>query len=128
MKLYQLFYDKPPIVLIERILKCYGLRSLTDNREFNKSNLVELKTVDQLIELIPELMLYYLPCKANVYLNDITEKRSITILSQNLKLYEHRLVRDERIINQKKVIFYRVKKIEDTKIQILNDQVCVNFL
>tara|TARA_B110000261_G_scaffold30378_1_gene34570 strand:- start:19722 stop:19985 length:264 start_codon:yes stop_codon:yes gene_type:complete len=86
-----------------------------------------LKTVSELVEIIPELALFYLPCKANIYLNDITEKRAVTILSQNLKLFEYRLLRDERIVNQKKVIYYKLQKMEDTKIQISNNNVEVDF-
>jgi hypothetical protein len=127
MKLNQLFYEIPSIETLSQLLKCFGLRSLHDSREFCKTDLVELKTVSELVEIIPELALFYLPCKANIYLNDITEKRAVTILSQNLKLFEYRLLRDERIVNQKKVIYYKLQKMEDTKIQISNNNVEVDF-
>ena len=127
MKLNQLFYEIPSIETLSHLLKCFGLRSLHDSREFCKTDLVELKTVSELVEIIPELALFYLPCKANIYLNDITEKRAVTILSQNLKLFEYRLLRDERIVNQKKIIYYKLQKMEDTKIQISNNNVEVDF-
>ena len=82
MKYLQLFCDLPSEQFVIHLLKCYGVQSLNDSHEFNKGDLVELKTVDKLNDLIPELILYYLPCKAKIYLNDITEKRAVTILSQ----------------------------------------------
>lgn len=118
MKYLQLFCDLPSEQFLNQLLKCYGVQSLSDSHEFNKGDLVELKTVDKLNDLIPELILYYLPCKAKIYLNDITEKRAVTILSQFLKLYDYKLLREEKIINKKKIIFYRIQKIEDSKLHI----------
>ena len=122
MKFLQLFCDLPSDEIFTALLNCYGLTSLSDNKEFHKGDLIENHTVDKLYDLLPELILYYLPCKANIYLNAITEKRAITILSQNLKLFDHRLSRDERIVNKKKIIFYKIQRIEDTKIHILRDE------
>lgn len=119
MKYLQLFCDLPSEEFLIQLLKCYGIQGLTDTHEFNKGDLVEMNTVDKLYDLIPELILYYLPCKAKVYLNDITEKRAITILAQFLKLFDYRLLREEKIINKKKLIFYRIQKLEDSKLHIL---------
>lgn len=127
MKLNQLFYDIPPIEVINQILLAFGLSNLRDSKEFNKSDLVSNNTVAKIIELIPVLTLYYLPCKANIYLRDITIKRTITILQQHLRLYEHRLSRDERIVDGKKDIFYRIIREKDTKIQIQNEDNTVLF-
>ena len=121
MKYFQLFGILPDEDFMNQLLQCYGLRDLSDSHEFNKGDLIELNTVNKLTDLIPELVIYYLPCKAKIYLNDITEKRAVTILSQFLKLFDHRLVREERIINKKKIIFYRTQKFEDSKIHILRN-------
>jgi len=119
MKHLQLFCDIPRIERLNELLNCYGIRDLTDTHEFCKGDLTELGTVDKVIELIPELMLYYLPCKANIYLSEITEKRAITILSQFLKLFKHRLLRNEKIVNKKKIIYYRILRLEDTTCHIV---------
>lgn len=121
MKYLQLFCDLPSEEFLLQLLKCYGIQGLSDNHEFNKGDLVELNTVDKLNDLIPELILYYLPCKARIYLNDITEKRAITILAQFLKLFEYRLFREEKIINKRKIIFYRIQKYEDSKLHIIRN-------
>ena len=73
MKFLQLFCDLPSEDVFSELLKCYGLNSLSDTKEFHKGDLIENNTVNKLYDLLPELILYYLPCKANIYLNDITE-------------------------------------------------------
>jgi hypothetical protein len=127
MKLNQLFYEIPPIEIIEKLMSAFGLSNINDTKEFNKNDLISNHTASKIIELIPDLALYYLPCKANIYLTNITEKRSITILSQHLRLYDYRLSRDERIIDGKKDIFYRVQQTKDTKLQINNENNSVSF-
>jgi hypothetical protein len=127
MKLNQLFYEIPPIEIIDKLMSAFGLSNMNDSKEFNKSDLISNRTASKIIELIPDLAVYYLPCKANIYLTNITEKRSITILSQHLRLYDYRLSRDERIIDGKKDIFYRVQQLKDTKIQISNEGNEVDF-
>ena len=121
MKYLQLFCDLPSEEFLLQLLKCYGVQSLNDTHEFNKGDLIELSTVDKLNDLIPELILYYLPCKAKIYLNDITEKRAITILAQFLKLFDYKLLREEKIINKKKIILYRIQKVEDSKLHIFRN-------
>ena len=121
MKFLQLFCDIPSEDFLIQLLKCFCIQNLNDYHEFNKGDLVELNTVDKLNELIPELILYYLPCKAKIYLNDITEKRAITILAQFLKLFDYKLLREEKIIDKKKIIFYRIQKIEDSKLHIFRN-------
>ena len=122
MKYLQLFCEIPSDEFLLELLKVYGINGLDDTHEFCKADLEDMGTVRKLEEMIPELILYYLPCKACIYLNEITEKRSITILSQFLKLYKYRLMCGEKIVNKKKVIFYRIQKLEDRKCRILRDK------
>lgn len=118
MKYFQLFCEKPSKDFMNQLLHCYGIDNLDDTKEFSKSDLIDINTIDKINELIPELILYYLPCKSKIYLNEINEKRSITILCQFLKLFDYRLSRKEKIINKKKIIFYKLQKLEDTKLHI----------
>ena len=121
MKLLQLFCEMPTEEFMIQLLNCYGVQNLSDQHDFTKNDLMELKTVDKLNDLIPELIMYYLPCKGKIYLNDINEKRSITILAQFLKLFDYSLMREEKIINKKKIIFYHIQKLEDSKLHILRN-------
>jgi|TARA_Y100000389_G_scaffold77054_1_gene73803 hypothetical protein len=127
MKLNQLFYEIPPMEVIYKLLNSFGLTNINDSKEFNKGDLVTNHTAEKIKELIPDLALYYLPCKANIYLTNITIKRTITILSQHLRLYDYKLNRDERIVDGKKDIFYRIIKEKDTKLQIQNERETLLF-
>ena len=120
MKFFQLFCEQPSIDFMSQFLKCYGLKGFDDNVEFSKGDLIEYDTVEKLEDMLPEIIMYYLPCKAKIYLDALTEKRAITILSQFLKLFSYKLARKERIINKKKIIYYKIQKIEDTKLHIDN--------
>lgn len=108
MKINQLFgkmMDKEMLILV---LNCYGLQDLNDRHTFKKHDLVLLNTVDKLNKLKPILSDYYLPCKAKLYLEDITEKKSITILRQVLRLFKYFLFSKEKNIQSRKIIFYTI--------------------
>lgn len=90
-------------------LGCFGLRGLEDSSEFSKFTLRERNTVEKLIELLPEIILYYIPCKAKKYLSEIDEDRAITVMRQLLRLYDYELSKKERVIQKKKVIFYSLQ-------------------
>lgn len=106
MKINQLFGRILDEEMLMKILNCYGLRNLDDKHTFKKHDLVLLKTVEKLIALKPELEKYYLPCKAKLYLENITEKKSITILRQILRLFNFYLFSKEKNIQSRKIIFY----------------------
>lgn len=118
MKYFQLFCEQPSIEFMHDLLKCYGLNGFDDTVEFSKGDLIENNTVDKIENLLLEIVMYYLPCKAKIYLNDLNEKRAITVLSQFLKLFDYKLSRKERIVNKRKIIYYKIQKIEDTKLHI----------
>jgi hypothetical protein len=109
MKLYQLFKFVPPHTFMTEFLGCFGLRGLDDSSEFSKFTLRERNTVDKLIELLPEIILYYIPCKAKKYLSEIDEDRAITVMRQLLRLFDYELSKKERVIQKKKVIFYSLQ-------------------
>lgn len=120
MKFFQLFCEKPTMDFMSDFLKCYGLKGFDDCSEFCKGDLIEHDTVRKLEDMLPEIILYYLPCKAKIYLNDLTESRSVTILCQFLRLFEYTLSRKERIVNKVKIIYYKIQKDEDARLHINN--------
>lgn len=109
MKLYQLFKSVPTEEFVSMFLACYGLKGLGDTGEFSKNTLRERGTIDKLYDILPEMVLYYIPCKAKKYLSDLNEDRAITILRQFLRLYEYELFKKERVIQKKKMIFYSLQ-------------------
>ena len=72
------------------------------NNYFTKETMDENHVVDQFIELKDTLSNYYLPCKSKVYLNEITNKKCITIFRQFIKVHGYTLISKERYINRKK--------------------------
>lgn len=120
MKYFQLFCEQPSIEFMHEFLKCYGIIGFDDTYEFSKADLVENRTVEKLENMLLEIVMYYLPCKAKIYLNDINEKRCITILSQFLKLFSYNLSRKERIVDKKKIIYYKIQKAIDARLHINN--------
>ena len=94
--------------MLRKLLACFELKGLHDMQMFSKNELVQRKTVDNMLALKPELEKYYLRCKAHIYLDNITLKKSITVLKQVLRLYDYYLVSHEKNINNKKVIYYQL--------------------
>ena len=113
MKINQLFVKKIDIDVLMKLLSCFGLENLNDRKFFSKYDLLQQNTVAKLNALKPELEEYYLPCKARIYLDNITEKRGLTVLKQVLRLHNYYLLSRERNFNQKKVIFYQLVNDKD---------------
>jgi len=106
MKINQLFGKAIPREVMQQLLDCFGLTNLDDKHTFKKQDLIFLGTVLKLNTLRPMLEDYYLPCKAKLYLDEMTEKKSITVLRQILRLFKYHITSKERNINTKKIIFY----------------------
>jgi hypothetical protein len=109
----QLFRISPDTDIINSLLKVFGLTSLNDTNFFTKETLKENNIIVQLNDMKDILKQYYLPCKAKNYINDITDKRCITILRQFIKVHGYTLISKERYINCKKTNVYRL--IENDK-------------
>ena len=115
MKKDQLFAKIPPYDLFIKILKCFGLDNINDKRSFTRKHLTYINTVEKMEELVPTLKLYYIPCKARTYLNNLTEKNVVTILRQILKTQQHSLNSREKYVKGSKFIIYNICKIEEKK-------------
>lgn len=109
MKINQLFNKSMSEDVLMQLLSCFGLHSLTDRKSFKKHDLVALKTITKLESMKHVLEEYYLPCKFKLYLDDISEKKAITVLRQVLRLFEYHIASRERNINNKKIIFYTLE-------------------
>lgn len=120
MKYFQLFRDHPTESFIIRLLACYGLTGLDDSRQFTKSHLKAFGTIQKIEELLQELYVYYVPCKAKIYLENISLKRSITILWQFLRFTNYSLERTESFMVGKKIMVYRLKNNNSAHATIVN--------
>ena len=97
----QTFRNLPDINIINCLLETFGLESLDDNRLFTKEHMVEIDTVNNL------------PCKCKNYLENITEKKSITILRQFIKIHNYKIITFEKSIKGKKHMIYQMTPISD---------------
>ena len=107
---YQLFREKPSLEFLNKLLKNYGLYDIYSQNTFSKSSLKLLKSVEEINKLIPELKVYYIPCKSDIYLKNLNEKKIITILKHFLKFFEVELLSSEKYINKKKELVYHLSE------------------
>lgn len=99
------------------VLQSFGLRDFNDTTNFSRRDLDMLHCVDKMEALKPELMKYYLPCKARTYLNDLNSKNVITILRQIARLYGYSVQSREKYIKGDKFIIYQLVPTEKRKYQ-----------
>jgi hypothetical protein len=110
MKINQLFNNTMEDEVLLSLLSCYGLKNLDDKKAFRKQDLVSRKTVEKINDIKHTLAQYYLPCKAKLYLDCMTEKKAITVLRQVIRLYGHHITSKEKNISNKKIIFYTLDR------------------
>ena len=109
----QLFSKEiPPIELVNKILNTIINKDLNENIyfEFSRKNLVNKKVLDKFNLFIPELKKYYLRCKHNKYLENLDEKKMITIFRQILRPYDYIITAFEKYNNGEKYLLYIIKK------------------
>lgn len=106
----QLFKCEPDKQLLNDILKCFNLKNINDNTEFNTNTLKYINTTEKMINLIPNLVLIYLPCKLKyLYITNI--KNCITILRQILFIYKIKI--KKRIVYNygDKITYYHIDNL-----------------
>lgn len=116
MVIKQLFISIPPIDLLNNIINGFGLKNLNDKKEFCYLDMNNLNTLNVFHSLENELRKYYLPCKQKIYFNDIhmlTNKESITILRQLLKIHDYDLNSREKFIKGIKYSVYKIITKQD---------------
>jgi hypothetical protein len=116
MTVNQLFCKKPDMYILDKILESFKLENIHDTTIFTKKDLIENNTVDKLNHIIPEFNKYYLPCKANKYLNNLNEKKAVTILRQFVKTINYYIFSKEKYIDGEKYITYQIVPVDQKKI------------
>ena len=104
----QTFRNLPDMNIINSLLETFGLENLDDNRLFTRKHMIEIETVKKINDLKNKLAEYYLPCKCKNYLEEINEKKSITILRQFIKIYNYKVSTFEKSIKGKKQMIYQL--------------------
>ena len=118
----QLFRVKPDIPFINEFIQFYGLSDITDTNLFEKQNLIEFKTVENINKVMKKLYEYDLPCKSKVFLSSIDEKKCITILRQLLKIHNYNVTTKEKCIKGEKFNFYQIIPYSNKKINTKKEQ------
>lgn len=100
-----MFRKRPPLDVLEHVLRCCHFNGLDDKRWFSKED-IPLDTLDEWLPLVEP---YYLPCKAERYLHgDMTQGKVITVFRHLLKEHEIEFKTQERVVNGKKTTLYQV--------------------
>ena len=106
----QTFKIKPSIEIINKLLDCIGLSGLDCGEEFTLKKLVENNVIEKFKTIEPELVPFYVPCKARKYLNKYEVKNIITIVRQFLKTCAYNFETKEKYSNKRKFLIYKIVK------------------
>ena len=133
MVLNQLFISKPPLELLNELLKGFGINKLNSKKEFSYIDMNRLNTLNTFHNLENDLKKYYIPCKQKIYFNNIinlTNKEAITILRQLLKINNYDLNSKEKFIKGIKYSVYNIISKEEklfSKNKNKNDEIVIIF-
>lgn len=121
----QLFRKPLTSELLMIIKKIYKIKNL-NNHQFNKKKILEYNTIEQLELFYFYISKFYLPCKAKIFLENITINRTVTILKQILKEFNYTVSATEKYDKNKKYTHYRINK--NKKLTLINmDKYLINF-
>ena len=108
MKINQLFRKHIPTNIVLLLINAFNLTSLKDPSLFSKYDLEKINIVERMNYIKSILWEYYLPCKAAIFLVDLTTLRCITILRQILRLSNYKLVSYQKYLLDTKVTMYQI--------------------
>ena len=108
MTINQLFLTKPSLELIMTMMGHLDIWTLQSVVAFSQKTIIQNNVLIKIKPILDELGKHYLPCKKRVYIDDITPKKLITIVKQCLRIYECKLISQEKYIAGCKQIIYRI--------------------
>jgi hypothetical protein len=115
MVYYQLFRILPDIKFINKICKLYGINDLEEYNKFTINDLKKMNTVKNIENIRSELSRYYLYCKFKTYVENLDEKKSITILRHFLKVINYKVESAEKYSNHQKYLVYNIKNLNPNR-------------
>jgi hypothetical protein len=104
----KMFRKEPPLEYVEHILREMGFIGLHDLRWFSKDE-IRLSTLE---EWLPELEMYYLPCKARRFIHMWTDTSILTILRHALHCHMYTLQKEERLYKGSKQLLYQIQPMK----------------
>ena len=108
----QLFRNEFSFVFLNNFInKLFNIDlNSSTNYSFSKKTLITKNIKDILLEYIDELKKIYIKCKHKIYLENLNEKKIITIIRQLLRIYDFDLKAKEKYENGKKYLLYTISK------------------
>lgn len=108
----QLFRNEFSFVFLNNFInKLFNIElNSSTNYNFSKKTLLTKNIKDILLEYIDELKKIYIKCKHKIYLEDLNEKKIITLLRQLLRFHDFDLKAKEKYENGKKYLLYTITK------------------
>jgi len=113
----QLFKRIPDDNELIKILNCYNLKNLNDNNIFSFIDLNYHNTIDKLYSILDILLDIYLPCKY-YYINNLNNKKCITILRQICRLFNKKLYLNYIVDNKAKILSFSINNNFNQSIKI----------
>jgi hypothetical protein len=104
--------DIPSFELVNKILYTMINKDLNENLyfEFSRKIIMNKKIIEKMNQFIPELKKIYLKCKHKKYLENLNEKKVITIFRQILRPYDYNIISIEKYNNGEKYLLYIIEK------------------
>ena len=96
------------------------------NYSFSKKTILNKDIISLLEEKIDYLKKFYIKCKHKIYLENLNEKKVITLFRQLLRIHDFELKAKEKYENGKKYLLYTItKKMEVISLKKINST--INF-
>lgn len=107
MNKYQLFRQIPSKEFVEDFIKLYGPNGFDEHFYFTLNDLSNNNIIENITNIIDDLKEYYLKCKWH-YIENLSLKKTITILRQLLRIYDYKLNSCEKYKNGSKFLLYNI--------------------
>jgi len=123
----QLFRKNIDYLFLKNIFKDLFDIELDDNINYNfsKNTIITRNIISKIEEHIEEIKKYYIICKQKIYLEDLNEKKVITLLRQLLRTNNFELKSKEKYDNSKKYLLYKKTKKKNKYLKKINST--INF-
>ena len=123
----QLFRKNIDLLFLKKIFNNLFDIDLDDNTiyNFSKNTIISRNIISKINNYIEEIKKYYIICKQKIYLEDLNEKKVITLLRQLLRTNNFELKSKEKYDNSKKYLLYTITKKKNKYLKKINST--INF-
>ena len=90
------------------------------NYNFSKNTIITRNIISKIENYIEEIKKYYIICKQKIYLENLNEKKVITLLRQLLRTNNFELKSKEKYDNGKKYLLYTIIKKKNKYLKKIN--------